>query len=1105
MIPGLSGNLVSQYFAEEFLDDLFGTEIDRREADAARGELLRQRRLVRDRLGPVCGPRQVHDLVTSPLAAALGFGALSVVTAAAGLLLLVRAAGDLGAPLLASAAWGEDLEPAWRGAARSQGVQAADWCLAVNGAQVRLDDGRRSHARRFVQFDLDLALADDRLFSILWLLLRRKAFSNPGRGGECAATIERVVAASDRNTLGVCRSLRDGVLEGLGELLGAFAARRRARSRSTTDLAGAHEQSLTIIYRVLFLLFAESRLLVPSWHPVYRDAYSLDAARTLAERAGPATGLWEMLQAISRLSHAGCRAGDLRVTPFNGRLFSPWATPLGEHVAIDDEPARRMLLSLATTPRPGGRARVVYRDLDVEQLGAVYESVLDYRPVLSSDRRRVELRSGSGIRKSTATFYTPRALTGYLVRRTLAPLVAGASPRDILSLRIVDPAMGSGAFLVAACRYLAAAYERALLESGGVPAGDIDETDRRGFRRAIAQRCLYGVDSNPMAVQLARLSIWLATLAPDRPLTFLDHRLVVGDSLIGASLDDLRRRPNPGARRATAAGRSLPLFDEAAIGPALRSVLPQRVRVAEQPDDTLEDVREKERVLKALGGRSSPLSRWKSVLDLWCARACPPRGSTVSGGLFATLVDHLLTGRSSLEREVADRLVAEHQATIARLSPLHWTLEFPEVFDAVLGNPPWDMIRADGDAPGDRIEARERAAWLLRFSRDSGIYRAQGEGHANRFQLFVERALQLARRGGRVGLVLPWGLLGDAGCAPLRRVLFAETCLDPVVGFDNAARIFPIHRSVRFLAVATTSGGTTSRLSARFGERDATTLDHLPGDDEGDSAFPIVFSRSLVDRLSGESLAIPDVRSPDALALLDKLSRAGPPLASPAGWNARFGRELNATDDRPHFHRSTTGLRVLEGKHVEPFQADVAPSRLRIDDAVAERLLRGGRPFARARLAYRDVSSPTNRLTLIAAVVPPGCVTVHSLFCLRTPLPLAQQHVLCAIFNSLVANYFVRFWVGSHVTTGLIARLAVPVLAPASPAFRRLATLARLLSRAPAPLSHLAYAWLQAEVARLYGVTAEELELILASFPLIEDEIKERVRVAFRKAVAIDD
>ncbi len=118
-------------------------------------------------------------------------------------------------------------------------------------------------------------------------------------------------------------------------------------------------------------------------------------------------------------------------------------------------------------------------------------------------------------------------------------LVRDATADDILRLRVLDPAVGSGAFLVSACHFLSAAYERALVAEGRYDSSDINETDRAGFRRSVAQRCLFGVDRNPMAVQLARLSLWLTTLAADRPLTFLDHHLRVGDSLIGASPLDL--------------------------------------------------------------------------------------------------------------------------------------------------------------------------------------------------------------------------------------------------------------------------------------------------------------------------------------------------------------------------------------------------------------------------------------------------------------------------------------------------------------------------------------------------------------------------------------
>ena len=179
--------------------------------------------------------------------------------------------------------------------------------------------------------------------------------------------------------------------------------------------------------------------------------------------------------------------------------------------------------------------------------------------------------------------------------------------------------MGSGAFLVAACRYLADAYEAALIAEGAVTAADITPADRAAFRRAVAQRCLYGVDLNPTAVQLARLSLWLCTLAADRPLTFLDHHLRAGNSLVGARLDDIARQPpGPGARGRAAA--PLPLFDGDDLGAALASTVAARLDLARQPDDSAAVVRAKERAgRRADGADGAARQRGARVADAWCA------------------------------------------------------------------------------------------------------------------------------------------------------------------------------------------------------------------------------------------------------------------------------------------------------------------------------------------------------------------------------------------------------------------------------------------------------------------------------------------------------
>ena len=266
----------------------------------------------------------------------------------------------------------------------------------------------------------------------------------------------------------------------------------------------------------------------------------------------------------------------------------------------------------------------------------------------------------------------------YLVRRTLGPLVRHLSPDRILQLRIVDPAMGSGAFLVAACRYLADAYERALVAAGGCLAGDIGDAERVAIRRTIAERCLYGVDLNPMAVQLARLSLWLATLAADRPLSFLDHRLQVGDSLLGTWLANLRQPPAT-VRRRTPDGRLAALRRRIGRSGASRGIA-HSFSLEDAPNDTVEQVRAKERAFAELTGRNAALSRWKRVADLWCAAWFADGVNAAPASAFGSLSDAVLTGRSALPSKTAGRYLDEADAVGEARRLFHWELEFPEVF-----------------------------------------------------------------------------------------------------------------------------------------------------------------------------------------------------------------------------------------------------------------------------------------------------------------------------------------------------------------------------------------------------------------------------------------
>jgi hypothetical protein len=622
----------------------------------------------------------------------------------------------------------------------------------------------------------------------------------------------------------------------------------------------------------------------------------------------------------------------------------------------------------------------------------------------------------------------------------------------------------------------------------------------------IAERCLYGVDRNPMAVQLGRLSLWLATLAADRPLTFLDHHLQIGDSLLGAWLTDLRHAPT--SRRAAVRddGPTLP-FPDAGIADAVRAALPIRYRLEMRPNDTVEEVRAKERALAALSHRDALMSMWKRVADVWCAPWFSEGDNAVPASAFGALSDEIVKGPGGLPPHTVERCLHASDALARSHRFFHWELEFPEVFfeadgtrrsnagfDAVIGNPPWDMVRADWGSADERAQFRAEAARLLRFTRDAGVYQAQSSGHANRYQLFLERAMALCRHGGRIGLVLPSGLATDHGSAALRRRLFADCDVDALVGFDNQRGVFPVHRSLRFMLMTATRGPSTASIACRFGEQDPICLEQVGEEPAGGCAwYPVRLSPALLQRLTGSDLAIPEIRRPLDLAISERAAVLFQPLGSPTGWNARFGRELNATDDRAEFGRPGAALPVVEGKQIQPFRVNLGAARFSITARAAARRVEPAR-FGRPRLAYRDVASATNRLTLIAAVLPASCVSTHTLSCLRTPLPSRAQYFLCGLFNSLVLNYLVRLRVTTHVTTGVVEGLPVPQEHHAPRAARAIAALARLLSR---KADSDGWVTLQVTVARLYQLTPAELDHVLGTFPLIPSADRDAVRRAF--------
>ena len=1096
-LPGLGGAL----FPGQFLGDGLADAAARLDTTAwiatRRRHLQRWWQRVAAECGPATGLRALHDLVATPLFGMLGFrhGPPVFDRDSAIARLETRRQTPVGLLLLP---WATRLPLRWRDAIDAARAAGATWTFVLAPPYLSLVDAAGPVARRTLDVTFPDVFEPHSVVRFL-LLCRTDAFD--ASANDQSALRTWLAAAIDHQDR-VRRDLEDGVATALDALGAAIG---HGNGASGTRFA----EALTLVYRILFLLFAESRDMVPRRHPIYQRGYAIGELCREALRSRHPAGLWDGLASVTRLSRTGVDAGDLIVRPFNGQLFARAAAPSLEPprpqaratlaTAARDAALGRALVALGSRSSARGRETIAYADLGVEQLGAVYERVLDLDGETAGATTGVvtptSRSAGHSLeRKRTGTFYTPQSLTEFVVRRTLAPLVEGASADAILSLRIVDPAMGSGAFLVAACHYLSHAYERAIVEEGQCAESDLDDDVRAGMRRLIAERCLAGVDRNPVAVQVARLSLWLTTLARGKPLNFLDHRLRTGNSLVGTAPDELTRIGASG--RAT---NDLPLLDplelEHSLGGAAR---PLRALV-ERRDDTVDVVREKEKTWLQLAGERSPLAPWRMACHIWCAPWFLD-GAPMSPPETRALRDAVLNHDPTIAASYLARRLNEVVTAAERQAFFHWPLEFADVFyddagqpkpragfDAVIGNPPWEMLREESartptgrsqpHTGGDLTSAARHR--LSRFIRESGLYQSSSHGHLNLYQPFIERALQILRPGGRLGLVLPWGLATDDGAGRIRARLIDTTAMDTLIGLENSQGIFPVHRGLRFMVVTTTTSRPPRTIRAKFGVRSPKDLDALPGrDDPLQTAYPIRLTREQLAAVGGPLRRIPDLRRPADLRLLERLSASYPGLGSEKGWRLRFGRELNATDDRESF--GSHGLPVIDGKHIQPFVASPEQSQRRIREAAARSKLPDGR-FRQPRLAYRDVSAAGNRLSLIAAIVPAGVVTTHSLFCLRTPLSPVRQQFLCGLFNSFVLNAVVRIWMGSHVTTSLVESLPVPVWTGVRPQ-RLVAYWARRLSHRPESKVHSA---LQAVVAMIYGLDREAFAELLEGFPLV--------------------
>jgi len=766
--------------------------------------------------------------------------------------------------------------------------EESQWGIVSNGLRLRILRDNLSLTRQaFLEFDLEELFEGDIYsdFVLLWLFCHQSRFEN-GDGKTEGCWLEKWSKKVQESGIRALDQLRKGVEEAITALGSGFLTHpsnqdlRKDLQSGELNTQDYYRQLLRLVYRLIFLFAAEDRdlLLDPQAETIARDRYvryySTAHLRHLAEqqRGGRHADLWQGLKLITdilagKVVGSGASAG-LGLPILNGFLFSEIALPDLEANQVDNQSLLNAIRSLAFTVEGSSRRAVDYKNLGPEELGSVYESLLELHPILSSEAGTFELTSASGHeRKTTGSYYTPTSLIQVLLDSALDPVIeqavknAGASTNDqqsaLLNLKVCDPACGSGHFLIAAVHRIA--RRLAQIQAGG---DEPPPTALRSALRSVIAHCIYGVDVNPMAVELCKVNLWLESIEPGKPLSFLDAHIQCGDSLVGVSpgldiseIPDEAFNPAFGDDKATAAvlkkrnkrERTGQLgfrwkVTELTSAEDLRSWRAERLgQVDAMPEDDPVQVNAKAKAFIEFRQTQEYINN-RLEYDMWTAAFFwrIPKGN--GEHMLAPTQQELVMLRTGDSPDIT--LLEKVRQIAERMNFFHWELAFPQVFtgenpgfNCVLGNPPWEMLQLDpreffsitspeiarisnnsqrekliaklnDDNPSLYMEYQEAKhaidAYQI-FIHNSGKFPLTSFGRINLMALFAELDHILINSHGRTALILPIGIATDS----FNQYFFADLAekqrLARMIGFENEAFIFPaVHHAFKFCVLVMT-------------------------------------------------------------------------------------------------------------------------------------------------------------------------------------------------------------------------------------------------------------------------------------------------------------
>ncbi len=668
------------------------------------------------------------------------------------------------------------------------------WGLLTNGKLWRLyHESTSNKLDVYYEVDLESLLksGDMEAFKYFYLFFRFEAF--PKFPGD--SFLDRTREGSQAYAREIGEELKDNIYRAMQKLAeGFFADPTNGLTRSDEDLKAVQDNSMLLLYRILFISYAESRGLLDAGNRYYHGmslqemkkeiATKLDAGDFLAPFSyaywGKLNSLFDLINEGSESERWKVERKVFYIPAYNGGLFDPAKNTFLTTKHVSDPYLSKALDLLARSEK----AMVDYSSLDIKHLGSIYEGLLEYK--LTPD---LNLLTDRGERRLTGSFYTPDPEVKYIVESTIGPVLAqkkdewfragsGKFADYILSIKVLDLSMGSGHFLVEAVDYLA----RALVEAWATARKEdakikeVAEHDIQWARREVVRKCIYGVDLNPMAVELAKLALWLTTAAANKPLSFLDHHLRCGNSLVGMNLDSLVTLPTPGTGQG-----SLASFFTDQRKKLIDDLLTKYGEIDSIPDDSLKAVKEKERQFKAL----MEDERSQRIREIANVKLSTYFGNIVKDDDYEWMSNGVDPGLAPGWGGVRDLDWFKKAQQIAQEQRFfHWELEFPEVFimggfDVVVGNPPYVRQESLGEIK-------------TYFSANYQVY----HGTADLYVYFIEKSHKLLCSGGFFGMIVSNKWMSANYGVALRHFIAEQTTIQQIVDFGelpvfNDASTFP--------------------------------------------------------------------------------------------------------------------------------------------------------------------------------------------------------------------------------------------------------------------------------------------------------------------------